>query len=80
MADNNAPQKRPTPRDVLLGAKVDKDLADQARKRAADEGRTISAILRSFLRVWVDDEYPSPPIMPSETTRAKKRKKKTRTQ
>ena len=76
MADNSAPKKRPKPRDVLLGAKIDPDLADEARKRAVAEGRSISAIIRSFLRVWVDDEYPSPPIMPDETTRAKKRRRK----
>ncbi len=72
-------KKRPEARDKLVGGKVPKEVRDAAHKKAKKEGRSLSAIIRSFLFVWTQDEYPSPPRLPDEKVRAKKRKKKAAT-
>lgn len=79
MADDDAPE-RPEPRDKTISARIPADVYDKARARAEREQRPLSAIIRAWLTLFGEDEAPSPPVLPSETTRAKKRKKKTRTQ
>ena len=80
MADNDTPE-RPEPRDKTISARIPADVYDKARERAKKEQRPLSAIIRAWLTLFSEDEAPSPPVLPSETTRAKKRrKKKKRTQ
>ncbi len=81
MADSKPPQKRPEPRDENVIFRVPPEFKEKAKKRAAEEGRSLSAILRSFLVRWADHETPAdwtPARLPGETTRAKKRKRKPR--
>lgn len=47
-----------------------------AKQKALREHRRLSAILRAFLLAWVKGEVPSPPGLPGEGVRAKKRKRK----
>ena len=79
MTDSKPPKKRPELRDENVIFRVPSEFKEKAKKRAAEEGRSLSAILRSFLVLWAEHETPgnwTPDRLPGETTRAKKRRKK----
>ena len=73
MADKEK-RERPEARDDVISARVPKDVHRKAKARAKREGRNLSAILRAWLFLFAEDEAPSPPTLPGEDTRAKKRK------
>jgi hypothetical protein len=69
-SDEKAPKKR----DASIGTKVPREIADAARKRAREEGRSLSEVLRSFLFFWANEETPPgfPPQLPGSNERAGK--------
>jgi len=67
--------ERPPPRDKTVGTRVPDDVYNEANDRAKKEGRTLAAIIRSFLLMFGQGEWPSPPVLPDEDTRAAKRAK-----
>lgn len=69
------PQPRPPKRDKTVSARVPDEIFDEANQRAQKEGRSLSAIIRSFLMMFGQGEWPSPPVLPDETTRAQKQPK-----
>ena len=64
---------RPPKRDKPVTARVPDEVFKEANERAKKEGRTLSAIIRSFLMMFGQGEWPSPPVLPDENTRAEKR-------
>ena len=74
--DDEKPEERPEPRDKTASTRVPLAVYKKAQARAKREGRSLSAIFRAWIMLFAEDEAPSPPIMPDENTRAKKRKRK----
>lgn len=66
---------RPPKRDKTVSARVPDDAFNEAKARAEREGRSLSAIVRAFLMMFGQGEWPSPPVLPDETTRAQKQPK-----
>lgn len=71
-----ADKERPEPRTNTITVRVSPDEGQKAKDRAKREGRDLAAIIRAWLRLFGEDEAPSPPTMPDEGVRAKKRSKK----
>jgi len=69
---NEVPKK---PRNRSAGASIDEDTYEKVKAKAEKEGRTLGAIIRSFLLGWADDEYPTPEVRPDEDKRYRGRKK-----
>lgn len=65
------PKKR---RNKTAGAAIDEDLYNSVRDKAKGEGRSLGAIIRSFLIGWSDGEYPTPEVRPGEGRRFRDRK------
>ena len=60
-------------KNVSIGTKVDAEIAAAAKKKADKQGRSLSAVIRSFLTLWASDEWPAelePPRLPGEGSRA----------
>lgn len=74
--DQDQPPDRPPARDKTVGVRVDPALYAKAEAKAKKSGRSLGAILRSFFFLWAEDEIGDPPVLPGESTRAKKRPKK----
>jgi hypothetical protein len=68
-------KQRPPKRDKTVSTRVPQDYFDEASARAEKEGRSLSAILRAFLMMFGQGEWPSPPVLPDENVRAQKQTK-----
>ncbi len=75
MADDKKTE-RPATRSQTVTVRLTEEEEKKAKERAKREGRNLASILRAWLRLWGEDEAPSPPVMPDENVRAKKRSKK----
>lgn len=76
---SNDDEERPPHKKDRFTLPMDEGLHDEARKKAGSDSR-LRAILRGFLRLWANDEYPDIPddVIDQEMRRAQKipRKKK----
>lgn len=55
-----------------LGTAVEDELYDAFNEKAKELGRSSAGILRSFVRLWVEDEIGTPPKLPDEGRRVRK--------
>ena len=69
MTDNERPNKRTKRLEVF----IDEEVYEQALKRAHGDKKLLRSILRAWMRVWGEGEYPDPPIdvIELESQRAK---------
>ena len=71
------PSERPPKKDRNFSVPIDRDLEQRAVKKAGSSS-ALRRVLRAFLFLWVEGEYPDPPndVIEQTSRRAKKTPRK----